>query len=307
MDVYLILLQMVHLATQLLYLPLLILLHIPDDVLCTRFLIILPTKVKSHFIMLEPYLKALVSRGHELVVVSHFPQKEAVAHYTDIVLEDSLMTPSSVTGVSIEDVLSTKNPTVNVIRLAKYGVHTCKTVLSHPSVKKLIRSDEEFDVVVNEVFHTDCFLPFAYKFKAISIGVSSSALMPWANDRFGNPDNPSYIPNIFTSYSDHMNFIERIENAITSVLYKMIYCFFSDSPSQQLVREHFGQDIPDLAELAMNTSLLLVNNHFSLNAPRPLAPSVVEIGGLHIPKPEPLPQVRNIILFPIFSNISLYF
>lgn len=307
MDVYLILLQMVHLATQLLYLPLLILLHIPDDVLCARFLIILPTKVKSHFIMLEPYLKALVSRGHVLVVVSHFPQKEAVAHYTDIVLEDPLMTPSSVTGVSIEDVLSVKNPTVNVIRLAKYGVHTCETVLSHPSVKKLIRSDEEFDVVVNEVFHTDCFLPFAYKFKAISIGVSSSVLMPWANNRFGNPDNPSYIPNIFTSYSDHMNFIERIANAITSVLYKMMYHFFSDSPSQQLVREHFGQDVPDLAELAMNTSLLLVNSHFSLNAPRPLVPSVVEIGGLHIPKPKPLPQVRKGLLFPMFSNISLYF
>jgi len=307
MDVYLILLQMVHLATQLLYLPVLILLQIPDDVLCSRFLIILPTHVKSHFIMLEPYLKALVSKGHELVVVSHFPQKEAVAHYTDIVLEDSLMTTSSGTGVSIEQVQSVKNPIMNVIHLAKFGVHTCETVLNHPSVKKLIRSDEEFDVVVNEVFHTDCFLPFAYKFKAISIGVSSSVLMPWANDRLGNPDNPSYIPHVFTSYSDHMNFIERIENAITSVLYKMIYNFFSDSPSQQLVREHFGQDIPDLAELAMNTSLLLVNSHFSLNAPRPLVPSIVEIGGLHITKPKPLPQVRKVFMFPMFINTLLYF
>ena len=307
MDVCLILLQMVHLATQLLCLPVLILLQIPDNVLCARFWIILPTHVKSHFIMLEPYLKALVSRGHELVVISHFPQKEAVAHYADIVLEDSLMTPSSETGVPIEHVQSVKNPTVNVIHLAKYGVHTCETVLSHPSVKKLIMSDEEFDVVVNEVFHTDCFLPFAYKCKAISIGVSSSLLMPWANNRLGNPDNPSYIPNIFTSYSDHMNFIERIENGITSVLYKMIYHFFSDSPSQQLVHEHFGQDIPDLAELATNTSLLLVNSHFSLNAPRPLVPSVVETGSLHIPKPKPLPQVRKVFMFPMFSNISLHF
>ena len=307
MDVCLILLQMVHLATQLLCLPVLILLQIPDNVLCARFLIILPTRVKSHFIMFEPYLNALVSRGHELVVISHFPQKEAVAHYTDIVLADSLMTPSSETGVSIEHVQSVKNPIVNVIRLAKYGVHTCETVLSHPSMKKLIMSDEEFDVVVNEVFRTDCFLPFAYKFKAISIGVSSSMLMPWANNWLGNPDNPSYIPNIFTSYSDHMNFIERIENGITSVLYKMIYHFFSDSPSQQLVHEYFGQDIPDLAELATNTSLLLVNSHFSLNAPRPLVPSVVETGGLHIPKPKPLPQVRKVFMFPMFSNISLHF
>lgn len=307
MNMYLILLQMVHLATQLLCLPVLILLQIPEDVLCARFLIILPTPMKSHFMMMEPYLKALVARGHELVVVSHFPQKEAVTHYTDIVLEDPLMRPSSGTGVSIEDVQPKKNPFVNVIRLAEIGLLACETVLSHPSVKKLIRSEEEFDVVINEVFHTDCFLPFAYKFKAISIGLSTSVLMPWANDRLGNPDNPSYIPNLFTSYSDHMNFIERITNALTSVLYKMIYHFFSDSPSQQLVRKHFGQDVPDLAELATNTSLLLVNSHFSLNAPRPLVPRVVEIGGLHISKPKPLPQVRQVLMFPTFTNILLYF
>lgn len=294
---------MVHLAAQLLCLSVLVLLQVPEDALCARFLVILPTHVKSHFIMLEPYLKALIARQHELVVVSHFPQKEPVAHYTDISLEDSLTTSSSETGLSIEHVQSLKNPLLNAINLAKYGTHTCETVLSHPSVKKLIVSDEKFDVVVNEIFHTDCFLPFAYKFKAISIGISTSVLMPWANDRFGNPDNPSYIPNIFTPHSDQMNFIERIENVLTSVLYKIIYHFFSDCPTQQLVREHFGQDIPDLAELAMNTSLLLVNSHFSLNAPRPLVPSVVEIGGLHIPKPKPLPQVRQVLMFHVFTSI----
>lgn len=297
---------MVHLATQLLCLPVLIVLQIPEDVLCARFLVILPTHMKSHFITFKPYLKALVARGHELVVVSHFPQKEAVTHYTDIVLEDCLMALSSVKGVSIEDVQFKKNPIVNVIYLAENGVHACERVLSHPSVKKLIRSEEEFDVVINEVFHTDCFLPFAYKFKAISIGISTSVLMPWANDMLGNPDNPLYIPNLFTSYSDHMNFIERVANALTLVLYKMVYHFLSDSPSKQLVQKHFGQDVPDLAELAMNTSLLLVNSHFSLNAPRPLVPSVVEIGGLHIPKPKPLPQVRQVLMFPMFTNISYF-
>jgi glucuronosyltransferase len=256
--------------------------------------------------MLEPYLKALVAKGHELVVVSYFPQEEPVARYTDIVLEDSLMTSSLERGVSVEQVQSVKNPVTNALALAKYGVLACETVLSHPSVKKLIKSDEKFDVVINEVFHTDCFLPFAHKFKAISIGVSSSVLMPWANDRLGNPDNPSYIPNLFTSYSDRMNFIERIKNAMTSVLYKVIYRFYSDYPTQQLVHEHFGQDIPDVAELAMNTSLLLVNSHFSLNAPRPLVPNIVEIGGLHITRPKPLPKVRQVLMFPVFTNVRLY-
>jgi glucuronosyltransferase len=306
-DVYLILLQMVYLAKQLLCLPVLILLQIPEDVLCARFLVIVPTHVKSHFILVEPYLKALVARGHELVVISHFPQKEAVTHYTDIVLKDSQMTPGSGTGGSIEDLGKFKsNPIANAIHTTKFGVHNCETLLSHPSVKELIRSEEKFDVVVSEVFHTDCFLPFAYKFKAINIGISTSVIMPWANDRLGNIDNPSYIPNFYSSYSDHMNFIERVANALTLVIYKMIYRFFSDPPSQQLVRKHFGQDVPDLAELATNTSLLLVNSHFSVNAPRPLVPSAVEIGGLHISKPKPLPQVRQVLMFLTFTNVLLY-
>jgi glucuronosyltransferase len=136
-------------------------------------------------------------------------------------------------------------------------------------------------------------LPFAYKFKAISIGFSTSVLMPWANDRLGNPDNPSYIPNVFTPFSSQMNFVQRTVNAVTTVLYKAVYFFMSDSPAQKLVRQYFGQDTPDLAELARNMSLVLVNTHFSLNSPRPLVPGVVEIGGIHIPRQKPLPQVRQ--------------
>jgi glucuronosyltransferase len=246
--------------------------------------------------MLETYMKALVARGHELVVVSRFPQTQPILNYTDIVLENSLNWSSSRSGLSVKDALSIRNPILNVLGMAKIGAATCERVLSDPSVKKLINSDEKFDVVVNDIFLTDCFLPFAYKFGASSVCVSSSVLMPWANDRMGNPDNPSYIPNLFTSYSDRMNFVERIVNAVTMVLYKVMYHVLSDSPSQLLVRQHFGEDTPDLADLARNVSLVLVNSHFSLNAPRPLVPGVVEIGGMHIPKPKPLPQVRQVLM-----------
>jgi glucuronosyltransferase len=251
--------------------------------------------------MLEPYMKALVTRGHEVVVVSHFPQKQPIPNYTDIVIGSTFDGLISKSGASIQQVLSLRNPILNTMYLAKFGAHTCETVLSNPTVKRLINSDEKFDVVVNDVFHTDCFLPFAYKFKALSIGFSTSVLMPWANDRMGNPDNPSYIPNLFTSYSDRMNFVERFVNAVTTVLYKVLYHFLSESASQLLARQHFGEDTPDLAELARNISLVLVNSHFSLNAPRPLVPSVVEIGGLHISKPKPLPQVREVLM-----NLSFF-
>jgi hypothetical protein len=34
-----------------------------------------------------------------------------------------------------------------------------------------------------------------------------------------------------------------------------------------------------------------LNTHFSMNQPRPLVPQIVEVGGLHLSPPAPLPQV----------------
>lgn len=49
------------------------------------------------------------------------------------------------------------------------------------------------------------------------------------------------------------------------------------------LRKYFGdENMPDLRDLADNTSLIFVNQHFSLFGPRPLPTNVVEIGGIHI-------------------------
>ena len=194
------------------------------------------------------------------------------------------------------------NPIINVNSLNRFAVDTCETVLSQPKVQELIKSKDRFDVVINDLFHTDCFLAFAYKFKATVIAVSTSVLMPWANDRMGNPENPSYIPHLFTPYSDKMNFYERMMNMLTLNLFKLMYYLYVDIPTNEIVRRNFGEDVPDLSEIAKNTSLVLVNSHFSLNAPRPLVPGVVEVGGIHISPPKPLPKVS----FYVFKqNVSV--
>lgn len=59
------------------------------------------------------------------------------------------------------------------------------------------------------------------------------------------------------------------------------------------VRDFFGDEITPLDVLAFNTSLILVNAHFSLNEPKPTVPGIVEIGGLHIGPLLPLPTVFN--------------
>lgn len=67
--------------------------------------------------------------------------------------------------------------------------------------------------------------------------------------------------------------------------------------------------MPDLDILAQNTSLQLINTHFSVNNVRPLIPNVIEVAGLHIQEPKPVNQVnkryikgRNSSIFTLFDS-----
>lgn len=42
---------------------------------------------KSHFIMFEALMKGLAARGHQVTVVSHFPQEKPLPNYKDLSLK----------------------------------------------------------------------------------------------------------------------------------------------------------------------------------------------------------------------------
>lgn len=252
-----------------------------------RILGIFPHVARSHFVMSELLMKGLAARGHQVVVISHFPQKTRVPNYTDISLVGSM--PSFVSTVSLDEIATGYIYTIVKI-LAELGVTGCEKTLSHPPVIKLINSDEKFDLVVTELFNTDCYLGFAHKFKVPYISICTTPLLPWGFDRFANPNNPSYIPNLFLGHSDKMHFFERLINTIYLKVLQWEYHYWYDIPSEEIARKYFGESLPPLQELARNTSLLLVNRHFSTNQPVPNVPAVVEVGGLHVPVPKKLPQ-----------------
>lgn len=59
----------------------------------------------------------------------------------------------------------------------------------------------------------------------------------------------------------------------------------------ELLKAKFGDDIPDVRDLAKDIQLLLVNQHFSMSGSRPLSPQVIEIGGVHILPTKEIPLV----------------
>jgi glucuronosyltransferase len=222
-------------------------------------------------------------------VVGHFPQKEPIPNYTDISLEGSI--PSVVNNCTMEFVLELGYD-INLLHFIwNTNLDMCRTVLEHPKVQQLINSDEKFDLIITEIFGPDCLLGLSHRFNAPIISMISSASLPWANDRIGNPNHPAYIPNYFLPYTHQMTFGQRLVNTVLTEALKLGNYYFSELPMERLSKQHFGPDVPTIAELKKKTSLILVNAHFSLNVPSPTVPALIEVGGLHIQQNGKLPKV----------------
>lgn len=255
-----------------------------------RILALFPYIGKSHFDVFEPFVKELATRGHHVVVLSHFPQKQPITNYTDISLVGSI-TIDATDRVDLQNMSGVRLLKTMIEEFSKF-FESCGQMLSFHKVQELLNSQVNFDLIITETFLTDCFLPFVHKFKAPHVTMSSGVMFPWSNDRMGNPDNPSYIPTLGTWFSDKMNFSERFFNVIANIAFKFLFHATERIVTQSYVRKHFGDDVPLLSDISKNTDLLLVNSHFSLNRPRPLLPGIVEVGGLHIKPPKKLPKVK---------------
>lgn len=249
-----------------------------------KILGLFPYPGKSHYVMFEVLMKGLADRGHEVFVYSHFPQKKPIPHFTDVSLVGSI--PSVVNAIPLDDF----NVFGTLAHLRQLSMGVCERVLAHDSIQRLINTTESFDLIFTEVFNSDCFLPFVHKFKVPNIALCSHILMPWTTDRLAIPDNPAYIPNHFLPFSDHMTFKQRLVNTLALVLQKLGYEYFVQKPTYDVVSKYFGSNVPPLDEIAKNTSLLLINTSPVLNQARPLPPTVIEVGGIHIRPPSKLPQ-----------------
>lgn len=75
-------------------------------------------------------------------------------------------------------------------------------------------------------------------------------------------------------------------------LFSFLNSHLSGYSADKIVRNTLGDGIPPVNDLLKNTSLIFVNQHYSLSGAKPLSPAVIDIGGIHIKDAKPLPKVR---------------
>lgn len=100
------------------------------------------------------------------------------------------------------------------------GVDTCRAIFNSKIFQDLKNTKKKYDLLITEIFSTDCVIGFGWLFKIPVISMTSSVNLPWGGDRIGNPDNPSYIPSYFLPYTSKMNLYQRIINTISIIVAK---------------------------------------------------------------------------------------
>ncbi|XP_067003541.2 UDP-glycosyltransferase UGT5 isoform X2 [Anabrus simplex] len=296
---------------QIISVVLLLLVITADDSQSAKILGLFPFPARSHLISITALMKELARRGHQVTVVSSFPSPP-MANYTDIIVKDTFPEKDSINFFEFFD--EGMFSWLKIVFFWHMGLSTCERALQVPDIQKLIHDQNlDFDVIIFENFISECFYGFVHKLKIPVINISpNSALLAMGNP-VGNTYNPSYMPDSMLGYKDHMTFKERIANTLitllTSVGRRIMYLPRQDA----LIRKYFeDSSFPGIAVLEPNASLYLLNTHISIGFPQPYTPNTIEVGGMHIKDPKPLPKdlqkimdeaEHGVIYFSLGSNV----
>lgn len=143
---------------------------------CYNILVVMPASGRSHFHFLEPLLKALTVRNHNLTVVSFFQHKEKLQNYREVLITTNT---TNFTGVGLLDLTQFQNTKYEMYKngnfLAYLSEAVCQVLLSNPKVRGILKENNRFDLVIVELFHTNCHLGFARAFATPMIGKLSSS------------------------------------------------------------------------------------------------------------------------------------
>ncbi|CAH0578323.1 unnamed protein product [Chrysodeixis includens] len=101
--------------------------------------------------------------------------------------------------------------------------------------------------------------------------------------------HPMYYPSFYrTKYKD-LTLLEKI-GAIYLEWRLIQASLATDEKQDEYLKARFGPNVPSVRELRNNVQMLFLNAHPIMGNNRPVPPSVVYLGGLHLKPPKPLPQ-----------------
>ncbi|KAF2344124.1 UDP-glucuronosyl/UDP-glucosyltransferase [Trinorchestia longiramus] len=287
----------------------------------SKVLMVLPLGSASHKNIFTPIAQRLGEKGHDVTVVSMYStdfKGSTTRAYKDIVANIAHEKMTSVTGDFNVFKMYRESKNINsqiMKKVLKNLPEYCDAFLRDPAVQGAW--SEKPDLIMLPAFMNECGLALVQKFKVPFIYVTTSGLTPWTADIMGNPENPAFVPNQYLPYTDDMNLWQRVMNSVVRFVSPIARKHLVLNRFEKVTQKFLNDESFSLAEVERNASLVLVNSHHSLGFPRPMAPNVVEVGGMHCRPSKDLKTIdpelnnflaqsgeKNAILFSLGSTIK---
>ncbi|KAF5304917.1 hypothetical protein FQR65_LT00801 [Abscondita terminalis] len=278
---------------------------------CARILGIFNIPSQSHHILGEILLKALAAKGHQVTMLSPFPSKITPPNYEQILTPDLVKIKDEFMKdfVMSQQHDSILQKTLNGLRFLKM---LDDTFFNFPAVQTLIKSKVQYDLAIVVWFGNDASLALAHRLAKHSIVFSTLGSHYQISKLTKLPSPSSYVPNLHPPLPDQMNFIERLQNFLSSAFFS-VYDYASVY-QQRWVIDKYLPNSPSTEEIYEHVSLVLINTHYSLESPRPTVPQIIQVGGIQLQESTQLTgkfktimdkATNGAILFSLGSNVKL--
>ncbi|XP_017482511.1 PREDICTED: UDP-glucuronosyltransferase 2B4-like isoform X2 [Rhagoletis zephyria] len=259
-----------------------------------NILFMCPFPAPSHWMWMEHFSSELLRRGHNVTTLTNHPVKQPHPNLTQIIIEPHF----NITYYYRKEDIFKMHFSSEFANLNVYwhvGLLSSEHALAQPAVKALIASKHlTFDLIVLEQFFHESFLMFAHKFKCPVVTLGTMGYADNMDHAMGLLTPWSFVPHLFLSHTDRMDFFERACNTYLSLYDAVLRRWYYMPRMQEMAEKYFEGFIegplPQLSELVQNISLMLINSHRAMDAPRPSMPGLVNVGGIHIKPAKPLPK-----------------
>ncbi|KAI4463415.1 UDP-glucosyltransferase [Holotrichia oblita] len=251
-----------------------------------KILCIFPTISRSHYYIGHSLVKGLAARGHYVTYLTQFEEKEKVQNVRSEVLKDSK--PDVITEMNFFEMIG-QTPFSILFSSVKMALENTEQVLSDPVIQAALNGNDTYDLVITEWVQTDALQGIAYRLKVPSVLITSFVPSILTNYITANPDISSFMPHVFGNCDQRMNFWERTQNFLLTVVQGLHHKFYY-LPEHDKLLHKYVPEAPNIYELNANTAVQIFNSDPVINGPFPLMPNTVEVGGIHVEFPKQLPK-----------------
>lgn len=250
-----------------------------------------------------PIMEALAERGHQITVVTaHVPKTETPNIRKIVISEIVEHLEGGWQKFERENPVSALlNFQEEVIILQTIGY---QKLMENKHIQEIIKT-KDVDLVIVDAIMNEFTFPLIDHLGVPFIFHSAATGPPWSLAAFNVPREYANVPTLASGFKSDMSLVERMLNMIIDELLLSLRKRITLPILDDLARSHFPKARP-IAEIERTAQLCLASYHPATAWPRPLPPTFVPIGALHVRPAKPLPKVKAFV-FNLAIRIILFF